>query len=373
MGEIGVVKSYNLGDRSTSDIIVYLKNREGRPEWFYCHSLILTKKSKFFADKLSRPESTNCIEYLEAVPWEDKEEEEILRVVAGLSQLAMPILARIQPVDLTATKNVFLSAMRFATSSGVSCPLFVDKLKTSAQEQVEFMLVEDEDTPLVTADEEVKCEVRVGLLNAFSLFVKELDSLLLEFSKAAENRVLQCLLDLEWLCNIVPKMDMMKDFVLSWVEISNNVLGTVQDKKLDSIMWGLKLKLIEISGKLLEAVGYGNVILPAPVRALLLKTWLPYVRKMKPLLDSEGDEETDYFPYKMDDELCQSIEGAIMSLVLALPSNDQADIFADWMQTAQVKFPDLSEAFEVWCYRTKSAKRRLLVGFDGVENATVTL
>ena len=27
--------------------------------------------------------------------------------------------------------------------------------------------------------------------------------------------------------------------------------------------------------------------------------------------------------------------------------------------------PDLSEAFEVWCYRTKSAKRRLVEGLDG--------
>ncbi|XP_042481393.1 BTB/POZ domain-containing protein At3g05675-like isoform X2 [Macadamia integrifolia] len=399
MDKAGVAMTYKFGDPSTSDIIVYLKTREGRPEWFHGHSSILVEKSKFFADQLSKVDSTNCIEisctkfgvlqvaialrceeiiqsciqYLEAVPWEDKEEEEILKAVSGLGPLAMPILARIQPVDINATKNVFLSAIRFATSTGGPCPPFADDLKVSAQEQVEYMLVEDEDMPLVTADGEVKSEVRMGLSKMFSNFEKELASLLLEsdLSVAAENVVLQSLSDLEWMCNVLPKMDLLKDFVSNWMDASGYVLGVFQDKKFDSTMWGAKLKLIEVAGKVLDAVGYGNVIFPAPARVQLLKVWLPYIRKMKPLLDLKGSEEG--FAYKMDEDLCQSIEGAIISLVLALPSNDQADIMADWIKTEQVRYPDLSEAFEVWCYRTKSAKRRLVVGFNEIGNATISL
>ncbi|PIA48872.1 hypothetical protein AQUCO_01300045v1 [Aquilegia coerulea] len=430
MDKAGASKTYILGDRSSSDIVVRLRNREKRPEWFYCHSSILIEKSKYFADRLAL-ELTNCIEvycseydydyhvkllkllyvctdllidswdsirtalgvlqaavslhceeitqsciqYLEAVPWEDKEEEEILKAVSGLGSLAMPILARIQPVDLNATKNVFLSAIRIATSRTGAYPPFADELKTSAQEQIEYMLGEDEDTPLITADEEVKSEVRMGLSNMLSVFTNELSSLLLDSnisSEAAENEVLQSLLNLDWMCNILPKMDLLRDFVFSWVENSNHVLAIVQDKKFDSIIWGVKMKLIEVTGKVLEAVGYGNVILPAPIRVQLLKIWLPFIRKMKPLLDSKGTEEIN-FPFKMDDDLCQSIEGAIISLVLALPSNDQADILSEWMQTEELRYPDLSEAFEVWCYRTKSAKRRLVVGFDSAGNATVSL
>ncbi|KAL6979408.1 hypothetical protein U1Q18_021075 [Sarracenia purpurea var. burkii] len=276
----------------------------------------------------------------------------------------MPILARIQPVDLSSTKNVFLSAVRFATSIGGQCPLFGDDLKTSAQEQVEYMLGEDEDTPLVTTDEEVIKEVRMGLSKICFSFEKDLSSLLLEcdlVSDTAENKIMQILSDLEWMCTILPKMDLMKDFVINWVEISLNVLRVVEDKKFDSLMWGLKVKLIEMTAKVLEAVGYGTVILPAPHRVQLLKTWLPYIRKMKPLLDSMGNEDTG-FRCRMGEDLCQSIEGAVISLILALPSNDQADILADWMNAEQLRYPDLSEAFEVWCYRTKSAKRRLLEG-----------
>ncbi|KAJ4953616.1 hypothetical protein NE237_030448 [Protea cynaroides] len=430
MDKSGLAMTYKFGDPSTSDIIVCLKTREGRPEWFHCHSSILVEKSKFFADQLSRVDSTNCIEvpctkfgydhctkllkllylsgdslldswdsvktalsvlqvaialsceeitqsciqYLEAVPWEDKEEEEILKAVSGLGPLAMPILARIQPVDLNATKNVFLSAIRFATSTGGPCPPFADDLIVSAREQVEYMLVEDEDMPLVTVDGEVKSEVRMGLSNMFSKFEKELGSLLLEsdLSAGAENKVLQSLSDLEWICNILPKMDLLKDFVSNWMDVSDYVLGAFQHNKFDSTMWGAKLKLIEVAGKVLDAVGYGNVIFPAPARVQLLKVWLPYIRKMKPLLDLKGGEDVG-FTYKMDDDLCQNIEGAIIALLLALPANDQADILADWMQTEQVRYPDLSEAFEVWCYRTKSAKRRLVVGFNEIGNATISL
>ncbi|XWS50137.1 hypothetical protein CRYUN_Cryun12cG0062900 [Craigia yunnanensis] len=425
-----VAKPCDLGDKSTSDVILRLRNGEGRPEWFYSHSVILINKSGFFADQLSNPDSGSCIEiqcsdytydhhvnllrllylptdslldsldsvksaigilqlavafhceditncciqYLEAIPWEDKEEEQIVKAVSKLGPIAMPILARIQPVDLSATKNVLVSAVRFATSFGGSCPPFGDELKTSAQEQVEFILGGDEDTPLITADEEVKSVVKMGLSQVCSSFEKELSSLLVILditTETAENRILQSLSNVEWMCNILPKMDLMKDFVSSWAEMSGKVLGVVEDKKLDNVMWGLKVKLIEVTGKVLEAVGYGNVILPALCRVQLLKTWLPYIRKIKPLLDAKCNKETD-FPYKMDEDLCQSIEGAIVSLVLALPSNDQDDILSDWMKTEQVRYPDLSEAFEVWCYRTKSAKRRL-EGLDRVGNTTISL
>ncbi|CBI34559.3 unnamed protein product, partial [Vitis vinifera] len=405
MDKAGAAKSCTLGDRSTSDITVRLTNREGRPEWFYSHSSILINKSKFFADQLSHLDSTACIEihcsdfdydhhvsllrllylpedsvvdsfdsvktaigilqvavalhceeitrsciqYLEAIPWEDKEEEEILKAVSKLGPVAMPIVARLQPVDLSTTRNVFVSAIRFATSIAAPCLPFGDELKTSAQEQVEYMLGEDEDTSLITADDEVKLVVKMGLSQICSSFEKELSSLLLESdltSEAVEDRVLRSLSDLEWMCNILPKMDLMKEFVSNWTEISGRILTVVEDRKLDSLMWGLKVKLIEVTGK----------------------TWLPYIRKMKPLLDSKGHEDLG-FPHKMDEDLCESIEGAIISLILALPSNDQADILADWMKTEQVRYPDLSEAFEVWCYRTKSAKRRLVEGLDKVGNA----
>jgi hypothetical protein len=281
---------------------------------------------------------------------------------------------RNKPVNLTATKDIFVSAIRFAVSIEVPCLPFGDELRISAQEQVDFMLVEDEDITIIMADDEVKSVVRMGVYNIIHSFETDLSSLLfnptLEF-EAVDNTIMRRVSDLEWMCNVLPKMDLMKNFVSNWVAISSKILVIVEDKKFDHVMWGLKIKLIEVTCKVLEAVSYGSVIVPALSRVQLLKSWFPYVRKMKPLLDSKAVEETS-FAYKMDEDLCQAIEGAVVSLVLTLPSNDQADILADWIGSREVGYPDLSEAFEVWSYRSKSAKRRLVEGLHGHSDEAIS-
>nr|QQP23419.1 BTB/POZ domain-containing protein [Sedum alfredii] len=233
------------------------------------------------------------------------------------------------------------------------------------QEQVDSMLREDTETLLITASDEVVSEIKKGLVKLFSAFENEVSLLRLESIMPpciAEKKILECLSDLEWMWNVLQKMDLMREFIFLWAQISNNILKVVLDEQTGLDLWELKLKLIEVTSKILEAVGYGNVAIPTPCRVQLLNSWLPYIRKVKPLLDSEADARND-FAYKMDEDLCQNIEGAITSLLLALPSDNQGDILADWMMsTEQLSYPDLSEAFEIWCYRTKSANRRLLEG-----------
>jgi hypothetical protein len=164
---------------------------------------------------------------------------------------------------------------------------------------------------------------------------------------------------------------MMHDFVSCWSEISDHVLSVVQDKKYISGLWAVKSKLIEVTGKALDAVGYGSVVLPSSSRVHILKTWLPYIQMTKRFLDENSKNETSL---QMDSDLFQNIESAIVSMVLALPSDDQADILSEWMKQAeQFKYPDLTEAFEVWCYRSKTAKRRLVGGLNGASNPTVSL
>ncbi|KAJ0240899.1 BTB/POZ domain protein [Hirschfeldia incana] len=262
--------------------------------------------------------------------------------------------ASIDPT-LNTTKNVFSSALRFAMSIDTlknSPDLSAHELKTSAQEQVEFMLSEDEQVrSLVSQEEEVKSVVRLGISNLVSL-------LLLLLPEELDVLVLNALYDIEWLCKVLPRMEMMKDLVFKWADVSEEILAVAQSCKL-----GVKVKLVEVTGKVLEAVGYGVVIVPSRSRACLLKLWLPFIRRLKTLADAEGSESE----CRMDEDLCEFLEGSMVSLVLTLPSNDQAEVFGEWMRGVAlegVKFPDLSEAFEVWCYRSKSAKRRLLEKCD---------
>ncbi|KAI3977722.1 hypothetical protein MKX01_009607 [Papaver californicum] len=140
----------------------------------------------------------------------------------------MSLLTRDRPVDLNATKKVFLSAIRYATSADVSSLSFAVQRKTSAQEQVEYMLVADEDMQLVIADSEV-------ILFTELLVSVQLDSGIM--SVADENMVLQSLLDIEWMCNMLSKMDLMRVFVSSWFSVSSKILSAIEGEKFDFIMW----------------------------------------------------------------------------------------------------------------------------------------
>ncbi|XP_031478072.1 BTB/POZ domain-containing protein At3g05675 [Nymphaea colorata] len=269
--------------------------------------------------------------------------------------------------DADSVKSVFLSAVQFATSTH-SFPPFIDDLKLSAQEQVEYMLVEDQHAPLFINDDHVKSELRTCLSKMFSLFEVQACSLLLQSDdslEAAAKMALSSLSDIEWICKILPKMDLMKDFVVSWLCISEKILAILREENIDTFLWAFKLKLLEVLGKVLEAIGYGNVVLPTAARVCMLKLWLPYIRKWKLLLDLH-DSSDQLCMYKIDSDLCHNIEAAIVSLVLALPSNDQAEIFSDWLTAEKVTYPDLSEAFELWCFRSKAAKRRCMAGENGV-------
>ncbi|KAL9386879.1 hypothetical protein Peur_020003 [Populus x canadensis] len=62
MDKIGIVKPCGFGDECTSDVVLCLRNCEGRPEFFYSHSFTLVSKSKFFADWFSCPDFGKCVE-----------------------------------------------------------------------------------------------------------------------------------------------------------------------------------------------------------------------------------------------------------------------------------------------------------------------
>lgn len=414
-----------IGDRSTSDVVVRLRTQDSRDDWLYCHSHILIEKCKYFADRLSDNwptcqiiDSRNCVEvycqesdfdhhvnvlrllyvatdgllndmwhgvrnalgilqvavdlgcpqivtacvsYLEAVPWEEAEEEEIIRIIPNMGAEAEPILARLQPVNPSAILGIFLSAIRFATSSPSSS---MADLKSSAQEQLEYMITEDDDAPILTADDEIKSEVKQCVKRLFSRFNNVLEALLSEHEESiSEEEKMQLfqshLLDLSWACQILSKMEIMREFVSSWVDASDKIIKATEQSSRTTEIVEIKLKVIEVAAKVLEAIGYGTVILPTAKRLHLVKLWLPFARATRPLIDSATTDDEGTMTFKPDGELWQSLESTFVSMILALPSGDQAEILTEWLENQHIHYPDLTEAFEVWCFRSKVAKRRL--------------
>lgn len=417
-----------IGDRSSSDVVVRIRTNDGRDERIYCHSQVLVGKSKYFADRLSENwptllilDSRNCVEvyceecvfdyhvkvlrlfyeisetvvlevchgvrnalgilrvavdlgcphivsacvdYLEAVPWEESEEEEIIKIIPRLGSPVERVVARLQPVNPTLTVKIFMSALRFATSSP---PSSVTDLKTSAQEQLDYILTEDDDAPLLTADEEIKAEVVQCVNSLFARFKEYLESLLCELEESKVDLAklqlfLPFLADLSWACMILVKLESVRDFVCSWVEASYGILRVLETENPEIGKTETKLKVLEVTVKVLEAIGYGTVVLPNTKRLFMVKVWLPFVRTSKPLIDTavSNDAENELV-LKVDAELWQSLESAIISIILALPSDDQAQVLTEWLADKHIRYPDLTEAFEVWCYRSKVSKRRLTV------------
>jgi len=332
-----------------------------------CHNVKSALGILSVAKELSCPQIvTACVNYLEAVPWEEGEEEEILRIVPRIGSEAEPILARLQPVDQSAVLEIFVSAFRFATSSP---PLLLGDIKSSAQEQIEYMITEDDDAPLLIADEEVKLEVKQCVKSLFVRFFQCLEEITL---KPVESEVINkkgsfrmVLSDMCWVFQILTKMEVVRDFVITWADISEKLVKVVEQLETTVVeAVEIRVKVIEVTAKVIEAIGYGTVILPTAKRLQMVKLWLPFVRNTKPLVDSpvREDEENDTVRYKIDGEIWQALESSFVSIILALPSADQAEILTEWLSKNGL-YPDLTEAFEVWCYRSKVAKRRLgLVG-----------
>uniref|UniRef100_A0ACD5YEW1 Uncharacterized protein n=1 Tax=Avena sativa TaxID=4498 RepID=A0ACD5YEW1_AVESA len=430
-----------IGDRATSDVVVRLRTPEGRDEWLYCHSAVLAAGSDYFADRLSDAwptcqilDSRYCVEvrcpdldlsshvtalrllyaaepvsrfgvrgalgvlqaaehlscgritaacadYLESAPWDEADEEEILATVPSLGGAQYDrVLARIRPADPAPATAIFLSAFRHATAAASR------ELKSAAQEQLEYMLTEDDDAPLLALDansgsDTVKSQVKhfvAGLLSRFNNFTSSALTKQIEAPSSNNGEIQQELhsfvSDISWMSQVLGKLDMMRCLAAYWVGASSDVVAAVEAACPGSECLKTRLKVVEISAKVLEAVAFGNVVLPAERRCHAVNVWIGFAGRTKHLVDqancgdednstscddgNNGDAETTA-KIDLDGEVWQSLESAVSAIVMTLPSNTQAEILSMWLQSNHAAFPDLTEAFDAWCYRSKVAKRRL--------------
>ncbi|XP_047052072.1 BTB/POZ domain-containing protein At3g05675-like [Lolium rigidum] len=423
-----------MGHRATSDVVVRLRTPEGRDEWLYCHSAVLAAGSGYFADRLSDAwptcqilDSRYCVEvrcpdldlsshvnalrllyaaepvsrfgvrgalgvlraaahlacpriaaacadYLESAPWDEADEEEILAAVPCLPGGAQydRVLARLRPADPALATAIFLSAFRHATAAPSAASR---ELKSAAQEQLEYMLTEDDDAPLLAFDDtdagnSVKSQVKdcvAGLLSRFSDFTsyalsKKMEPPCCSGESEVQQELYSFVSDISWVCQVLGKLEMMKCIAAYWVGASPDVVMAVEASCPGSLCLKTRVKVIEISAKVLEAVAFGNVVLPAEKRCLAVKVWIWFAGITKHLVDraNRGDDsESHNAKIGLDSEVWQGLESAITAIVMTLPSNTQAEILSGWLQLEHAAFLDLTEAFDAWCYRSKVARRRL--------------
>ncbi|KAF2289612.1 hypothetical protein GH714_037491 [Hevea brasiliensis] len=138
-----------------------------------------------------------CVNYLEAVPWEEAEEE-ILRIMPGMGLQAEPILASLQPVNPSTIRRI----------------------------------TGDDDAPLLSADDKIKSIVTECVEGLFSRFNNLLDTLFFveSVSEVGTMRSFQShLSDFSLAYQILSKLEIMLEFVKSWVDASDKILKVAEN------------------------------------------------------------------------------------------------------------------------------------------------
>ncbi|GLJ15343.1 hypothetical protein SUGI_0251590 [Cryptomeria japonica] len=113
--------------------------------------------------------------------------------------------------------------------------------------------------------------------------------------------------------------------------------------------------LFKILIRLLRALQIGQVICQRSVRLSLVKTWLPVIAKLT---------HDDEYLIK-DNELHNSLEEGMSSLVTTLPMVDQEQIFKIWISAclrSKKAWPNLSTTFDMWCNNLRQAQCEIDLG-----------
>ena len=248
-------------------------------------------------------------------------------------------------MDPIFVSEVCVSAFSFATSPQSTV---LEGVKCSVREQLEYLLTEDDDSPIVP--------IKVGVNDLASGLFAQFD---LALTVGQPPGIMSLISDVCWVSKMMSGTEMMREVVGYWVDRAEVVVAAAERMPNGPEQLEARMKVVEAVTSVLEAIGSGSAILPAKRRLRVVNAWLPFAQRTRCLFDFCSSDDL----VTVDFEMWESLESAFVSTLLTLPSGDLAEVLTGWLRGEKVQYPDLTEAFEVWCYRTKVAKKRF--GIDG--------
>ncbi|KAJ7536196.1 hypothetical protein O6H91_12G059500 [Diphasiastrum complanatum] len=284
----------------------------------------------------------SCLEYLEAVPWAEDEEEQITTLVAQL-QLdgcgATEVLTRLSTTDMNCTQDILMGLLDSVTK-GTD-----DKARREMKGLISRMLrenaakkdyMDDSKETLYSA-----CASSIDLLKQLFKQIINIDvgktgssedkgSMAAQISRQADN--------LHWLGEIMIDQQIANDFVRMW---ANQRELAALHKQVPVIY---RYEISRVTARLCIGIGKGQVLSPKDVRFSLLQTWF------QPLLDDFG--WLHRCCKGLDKKL---VEEGISQTILTLPLKQQQIILLGWFDRFSSHgddCPNLQKGFEVWWRRT---------------------
>ncbi|KAF5744658.1 BTB/POZ domain-containing protein [Tripterygium wilfordii] len=282
---------------------------------------------------------TSCLEYLEAVPWSQDEEE---AVVFHLSQLQLhnsvtEVLQRLasEPSTSARTDDIFLKLLTGVLQAKD------EKARREMKTLISRLLKED------ASDLDHRLDVSKdslyhlchGCLSSLILCLSEATSmdesrrdrgiLMGEIAREADN--------LQWIVDILTEKKMGDEFVKLWAD--QKELAILHSKI--PVMY--RHEISKITAQLCIAIGGGHILVPKDTRFSLLSTWL------EALYEDFGWMRRA--SRSVDKKL---VEDGLSQTILTLPLAQQQAILLNWFDRFLNKgddCPNIQRAFEVWWRR----------------------
>ncbi|KAG6492573.1 hypothetical protein ZIOFF_047536 [Zingiber officinale] len=285
-----------------------------------------------------------CLEYLEAIPWSEYEEEKVISILGKLhiQQLREPIReifqrVSVQPSTFANADPIFLGILDGVLQSKDK------KARRDIKTLISGLLKEDVNQSNIQYN-----KLDVSKDSLYYLCQKCLDHLMQLFSEAAniENVADRASLmgevareadNVQWLVDILINKRIADEFVALWADQSE--LSTCHSK----IPCMYRFEISRITAQLCVAIGRGRILVSKDAKISLLRTWL------EALYDDFGWMKRacrDFDKKMVEDGLCATI--------LTLPMVEQQSILLRWFDcflNNGDNCPNMQRAFVVWWRR----------------------
>lgn len=281
----------------------------------------------------------SCLEYLEAIPWTEDEQEEIVSQLGHLQlhQSATEVLLRVSsssPSTAARADDIFMNLI-----SGV-LQAKDDKARREMKSLLSNLLNENaySDSNKVDVSKDTLYHLSQRCISSLILCLSEANDMperpdrgvfMSKIAREADN--------IQWIVDILICKRMGDEFVKIWAE--QKELAALHSK----VQIIYRYEISRITAQLCIGIGRGHILVPKDIRFSLLSTWL------EALYDDFGWMKRG--SKSVDKKL---VEDGLSQTILTLPLLQQQVLLLNWFDRFLNKgddCPNIQKAFEIWWRR----------------------
>lgn len=280
----------------------------------------------------------SCLEYLEAIPWTEDEQEEIISQLGHLHlhDSATEVLLRVSSTPSTATRDddIFTNLLSSVLQAKD------DKARREMKSLLSKLLKDNafNDSSKVDVSKDTlyhlchRCISALGLCLSEAIGTLERPDrgvLMSEITREADN--------IQWIVDILIGKKMGEEFVKIWAE--QKELAALHLK----VQTVYRYEISRITAQLCIGIGRGHMLVPKEIRFSLLSTWL------EALYEDFGWMRRG--SRGLDKKL---VEDGLSQTILTLPLFQQQVLLLNWFDRFLNKgddCPNIQKAFEIWWRR----------------------